>query len=125
MEPAGFRASLNKSFGMIDDIDEAEVDHQQKQSSISISRRIRNKSMDQSKSIAEITKLRQKSLNMGKNGDKNRKRMLSINPIADKNSLVDLNIEEMEIVERREKLIMLAKIRQRKQTQANNLMKAA
>lgn len=62
---------------------------------------------------------------MGKNGDKNRKRMLSINPIADKNSLVDLNIEEMEIVERREKLIMLAKIRQRKQTQANNLMKAA
>lgn len=82
--------------------------------------------MDQSKSIAEITMLRQKSLNMGKNGEnKHAKRMLSINPIAHKNSLVDLNIEEMEIVERREKLILLAKIRQKKQTQANNLMKAA
>ena len=51
--------------------------------------------------------------------------MLSINPIVEKNSLVELAFEDMEIVERREKLIQLAKSRQKKQTQANNLMKAA
>ncbi len=51
--------------------------------------------------------------------------MLSINPVAEKNSLVFLDEEELEIIERREKLIKLAKIRQRKQTQADNLMKAA
>lgn len=43
---------------------------------------------------------------MGKAGDRNAKRMLSINPVAEKNSLIDdLGIEEMEVVERREKLI--------------------
>jgi hypothetical protein len=39
----------------------------------------------------------------------------SINPVDEKNSLVELNIEEMEVVERKEKLIQLAKIRQKKQ----------
>ena len=42
--------------------------------------------------------------------------MLSINPIVEKNSLVELAFEDMEIVERREKLIQLAKSRQKKQT---------
>ena len=51
--------------------------------------------------------------------------MHSINHIDAKNSLAVLNIEEMEIVERKEKLIQLAKIRQKKQIQANNLQKAA
>jgi hypothetical protein len=47
--------------------------------------------------------------------------MHSINHIDAKNSLAVLNIEEMEIFERKEKLIQLAKIRQKKQIQANNL----
>lgn len=41
--------------------------------------------------------------------------MHSINPVDSKNSLAVLNIEDMEIVERKEKLIQLAKIRQKKQ----------
>lgn len=70
-----------------------------------MSRRIRGKSMDHSKSFTETVKKRQKSLNMGKNADNKGKRMLSINPIVEKNSLVELAFEDMEIVERREKLI--------------------
>jgi len=47
--------------------------------------------------------------------------MHSIKPVDSKNSLAVLDIEELEIVERKEKLIKLAKIRQKKQIQANNL----
>jgi hypothetical protein len=55
-----FRASLNESLGMIEDIEEAEKHLSQ---SISMSRRIRGKSMDHSKSFTENTRRRQKSLN--------------------------------------------------------------
>jgi hypothetical protein len=48
--------------------------------------------------------------------DRQGKRMLSINPVADKNSLIELDIEELELIERREKLIQIAKSRVKKQT---------
>ena len=81
--------------------------------------------MDYSQSFYDIIKKRQKSLGLDKAAERQGKRMLSINPVADKNSLIELDIEELELIERREKLIQIAKSRVKKQTQANNLMKAA
>ncbi len=81
--------------------------------------------MDYSQSFNDIIKKRQKSLGLDKAADRQGKRMLSINPVADKNSLIELDIEELELIERREKLIQIAKSRVKKQTQANNLMMAA
>ena len=78
--------------------------------SISMSRRIRGKSMDHSKSFTENIRRRQKSLN-NQQGEKLGKRMLSINEEIEKNSLVETNFEDMAIVDRREKLIQLAKLR--------------
>lgn len=51
--------------------------------------------------------------------------MLSINPVAERNSLIEIDIEEQEMIERREKLIQIAKSRVKREVQANNLMKAA
>jgi len=99
---------------MIDDIEEAAEDPRN-QSSVSISRRIRNKSMDYSQSFNEIIRKRQKSLGVDKAAERQGKRMLSINPVAEKNSLIDLDIEELELIERREKLIQIAKSRVKKQ----------
>jgi hypothetical protein len=86
--------------------------------------------MDNSDSLNEFVQRRQKSLQFEaeKAADKMGKRMLSINPVAEKVSFVEettLDEEELEMIEKRERLVREAKMRQERQNQEQNLMKAA
>lgn len=65
---------------------------------------MRVKSVDQSYSFAENTKKRQKSLNYQK-GEKLGKRILSINQVSAKNSLLEQNFQDIEFYYNRTKLI--------------------
>jgi hypothetical protein len=55
-DPKEFRSSLNESFHMMDAIEEQEK--KQASSSISMTQRLRGKSMDHSKSVSDFTKKR-------------------------------------------------------------------
>jgi hypothetical protein len=58
--PKEFRSSLNESFHMMDAIEESE---KKQNTSVSMTQRLRGKSMDHSKSYTENTRKRQISLN--------------------------------------------------------------
>ncbi len=51
--------------------------------------------------------------------------MLSLNAENLDNSLIEMDPEETEVLERKQRLILIAKMRQMKQTAQNNLYKAA
>ncbi len=80
-----------------------------------------------SKSFTEIKDKRQKSLHLASQRPDDRKggRMLSLNAEQLDNSLIDIDPEEAEVLERKYRLLRIAKLRQMKQTAQNNLFKAA
>jgi hypothetical protein len=88
-----------------------------------ISRRIRMKSSDMSKSFTETRDKRQQSLHLVANQVETKKggRMLSLNADEPDNSLKHINVEEEEIIEKKNRLIRFAKLRQLKQNEQNNL----
>lgn len=81
--------------------------------SVSVSRRVRMKSSDMSKSFTEINDKRKKSLNLAlqRPDHRNGGRILSLNAEQLDNSLKDIDPEETEVLERKQRLILIAKMR--------------
>lgn len=90
-----FRSSLNESFHMMDTIEELEK--KKASSSVSMTQRLRGKSMDHSKSFTDFTKKRFISIKVEET-EKKIQRNHSINVVDEKNSLIELNIAEIENV---------------------------
>jgi hypothetical protein len=90
-----FRSSLNESFHMMDTIEELEK--KKASSSVSMTQRLRGKSMDHSKSVTDFTKKRFISIKVEET-EKKIQRNHSINVVDEKNSLIELNIAEIENV---------------------------